>query len=66
MEQRRRCVENLIGAVRERRGVERMLKAVRWLVAATVVFQASATVGAHLSPPETFRAVRTPRAASGR
>ena len=38
----------------------------RWLLAAVVVFQASATVGAQLSPPETFTAVRLPRSASGR
>ncbi|MDQ3952294.1 MAG: hypothetical protein M3279_04925 [Actinomycetota bacterium] len=39
----------------------------RWLLAATVVFQASATIGAKLSPPETFTAIPAPpRAASGR
>lgn len=39
----------------------------RWLLAATVVFQASATIGARLSPPETFTAVPLPRrSASGR
>lgn len=39
----------------------------RWLLAATVVFQASASVGARLSPPDTFTAVRLPpRSASGR
>lgn len=39
----------------------------RWLLAATVVFQASATVGAQLSPPETLTAVPLPpRAATGR
>ena len=44
-----------------------MLNAVRWLLAATVVFQVSATVGAGLNPTETFTAVRNPpRAASGR
>lgn len=44
-----------------------MLNALRWLVAATVVFQASATVGARVSPPETFTAVpNRPAAASGR
>jgi hypothetical protein len=44
----------------------RTKNAARWLLAATVVFQVSATVGARLSPPETFTAVRVPRAASGR
>jgi hypothetical protein len=39
----------------------------RWLLAATVVFQVSATVGATLSPPETLTAVRLPpHSASGR
>ena len=39
----------------------------RWLLAATVVFQTSATVGAKLNPPETFTAIPAPpRAASGR
>ncbi|HEX2195808.1 MAG TPA: hypothetical protein VHJ76_02685 [Actinomycetota bacterium] len=38
-----------------------------WLLAATVVFQTSATVGARLSPPETLTAVpRPPRSATGR
>lgn len=39
----------------------------RWLLAATVVFQTSATIGARFSPPETFTAVPLPpRSASGR
>jgi hypothetical protein len=39
----------------------------RWLLAATVVFQASATLSASLNPPETLTAVRlSPRASSGR
>lgn len=39
----------------------------RWLVAAVVVFQTSAALGAQLSPPETLIAIpRPPRAASGR
>lgn len=39
----------------------------RWLLAATVVFQVSATAGAKLSPVETFSAVPLPpRASSGR
>ncbi|HEX2295987.1 MAG TPA: hypothetical protein VHN37_11835 [Actinomycetota bacterium] len=44
----------------------RLKSLARWLLTATVVFQASATVGAGLNPPETFTAVRLPRAASGR
>ncbi len=44
-----------------------VLNGLRWLVAATLVFQISATVGAGLNPPETFTAVRPAlRAASGR
>ncbi len=44
-----------------------MLNGLRWLVAAALVFQMSATIGAGLSPPETFTAVRNaPRAPSGR
>lgn len=39
----------------------------RWLLAATVVFQTSATIGARFSPPETFTAIPLPpRSASGR
>ena len=38
----------------------------QWLLAATVVFQLSATVGARMSPPETLTAVRVPHSASGR
>lgn len=39
----------------------------RWLVAAVVVFQTSAVLGAQLSPPETLTAIPLPpRAASGR
>lgn len=37
-----------------------------WLVAAVVVFQASAGLGARLSPVETFTAVRPPAAVPGR
>lgn len=39
----------------------------RWALAAVVVFQASATAGARLSPPETWTAIPLPpRSASGR
>ncbi|HYO61030.1 MAG TPA: hypothetical protein VEU29_03940 [Actinomycetota bacterium] len=39
----------------------------RWILAATVVFQVSATAGARLSPVETFTAVPLPaRVSSGR
>jgi hypothetical protein len=38
----------------------------RWLLAATLVFQASAALGAQLNPPETLTAVHVPRSASGR
>lgn len=38
----------------------------QWLLAATVVFQVSATLGARVSPPETLTAVRVPHSASGR
>lgn len=38
----------------------------QWLLAATVVFQVSATVGARMSPPETLTAVRVRHSASGR
>ena len=36
----------------------RLAGAVRWLVAATVVFQVSATIGMRTAPPETVTAVR--------
>ena len=39
---------------------------VKWLVAASLVFQASATLGARLNPVETFTAVHNPRVSSGR
>ncbi|HEV2756053.1 MAG TPA: hypothetical protein VG318_09795 [Actinomycetota bacterium] len=39
---------------------------VRWLVAASLVFQVSATLGARLNPVETFTAVHRPRPPSGR
>lgn len=39
----------------------------RWLLAAVVVFQASATAGARLNPPETLTAIPlSPRSSSGR
>lgn len=41
-------------------------KGAAWLVAAVVVFQASAGLGARLNPVETFTAVRPPAAATGR
>jgi hypothetical protein len=44
-----------------------VLNGLRWLVAAALVFQLSATIGAGLNPTETFTAVRNaPKAASGR
>lgn len=47
--------------------VARQLTAcVKWLVAASLVFQASATFGARLNPVETFTAVQRPHLSSGR
>lgn len=41
-------------------------RSARWLVAAMLVFQASAGLGARLNPVETFTAVHRPRASTGR
>jgi hypothetical protein len=38
----------------------------RWLVAAALVFQISASLGGRLNPVETFTAVHRPRTSSGR
>ncbi|MDQ4025589.1 MAG: hypothetical protein M3217_08900 [Actinomycetota bacterium] len=44
----------------------RSITCFKWLVAASLVFQASATVGAHLHPVDTFTAVHRPAPPSGR
>ncbi|MDQ3915604.1 MAG: hypothetical protein M3323_09805 [Actinomycetota bacterium] len=46
--------------------MSRLTKCARWLVAASLVFQVSATLGARLNPVETFTAVHRPRASTGR
>lgn len=66
MEQTSVHVEDRVGRW-GRKEVDAVVTVMRWLVAATVVFQVSATIGAGLNPTETFTAVpNPPRAASGR
>ena len=45
---------------------ERVSRAARWALAAMLVFQVSASVGAHLTPVETFTAVSRAHVATGR
>ncbi|MFN2589000.1 MAG: hypothetical protein ABR613_12905 [Actinomycetota bacterium] len=44
----------------------RLTAGAQWLVAASLVFQLSASLGARLDPVETFTAVRRAHTASGR